>query len=81
MDDFEEGELIIYQNGDRYEIGKIKRLCADGAFVWYSDGETAAKTTYECMHKLTNAYVITGEDLGGLHPVRSLEFADNPTTP
>ena len=30
--------------------------------VW-QEGETAAKTSYDCMHKLTNGYVIT--TLGG----------------
>ena len=36
--DFKEGELIVYQNGDRFEIGKIKRITEDGAFVWYHEG-------------------------------------------
>ncbi len=44
MDEYKEGELIIYQNGDSFEIGKIKRLTPTGAFVWYSEGDTAAKT-------------------------------------
>ena len=26
MDEYKEGELIIYKNGDSYEIGKIKSL-------------------------------------------------------
>ena len=65
MNEFKEGELIIYRNGDRYEIGKIKRLCDNGAFVWYHEGCTAAQTPYDCMHKLTNAYCITGNTLGG----------------
>ena len=63
--DFKEGELIIYQNGDRFEIGKIKRITEDGAFVWYHEGETAAKTPFDCMHKLVNGYVIEQESLGG----------------
>ena len=54
MKDFNEGDYIIYQNGDRYEIGKIKRIVDDGAFVWYHDGETAAKTPFERMHKISN---------------------------
>ena len=62
---FKEGELIIYQNGDRFEIGKIKRITEDGAFVWYHEGETAAKTPFDCMHKLVNGYVIEQESLGG----------------
>ena len=62
---FHEGEYIIYQNGDRYEIGKIKRIVSDGAFVWYSDGDTAAKTPFDCMHKIMNEYVIGETGLGG----------------
>lgn len=63
--DFREGEYIIYQNGDRYEIGKIKRIVRDGAFVWYHSGDTAAKTPFDCMHKLENEYVIDKTSLGG----------------
>ena len=63
--DWKPGELIIYKNGDRYEIGKIKRVTDDGAFVWYSSGETAALTPFDCMFKLINAYTITGNSLGG----------------
>jgi len=65
MDRYEAGEYIIYTNGDRYEIGRIKRLCPDGAFVCYHEGDTAAKTPYDKMHKLVNAYVIKGTTLGG----------------
>lgn len=65
MHEFEVGELIIYVNGDRYEIGKIKRLCNDGAFVYYHQGDTASKTPYDCMHKLTNAFCITSTSLSG----------------
>ena len=62
---FKENELIIYKNGDRFEIGKINRLTEDGAFVWYHSGETAAKTPYHCMHKLINSYCVTKTILGG----------------
>ena len=65
MNGYEVGELIVYRNGDRYEIGKIKSFTETGAFVWYSSGSTAAKTPFECMHKLTNRYVITETSLGG----------------
>ena len=65
MEQFKEGEYIIYQNGDRYEIGKIKRIVNDGAFVWYHSGVTAAKTPFDCMHKLENGYVIGETSLGG----------------
>ena len=62
---FEPGEYIIYQNGSRYEIGRIKRITEDGAFVYYSSGDTAAKTPFECMHKLVNRYVIGETSLRG----------------
>ncbi len=62
---YKEGELIIYQNGDSFEIGKIKRLTPTGAFVFYHSGDTAAKTPYENIHKLVNAYTITDTVLGG----------------
>ena len=65
MKDFKEGEYIIYRNGDRYEIGKIKRIVDDGAFVWYHDGDTAAKTPFDCMYKIINNYVIGETSLGG----------------
>jgi len=65
MKEFYEGDYIIYQNGDRYEIGKIKRIVPDGAFVWYHNGETAAKTPFEQMHKIANDYVIGETSLGG----------------
>ena len=65
MKDFKEGEYIIYQKGDRYEIGKIKRIVDDGAFVWYHSGETASKTPFEWMHKIANEYVIGETSLGG----------------
>lgn len=62
---FRVGQLIIYRNGDNYEIGKIKRIVKDGAFVWYSSGETAAKTPFDLMHPLVNEYVIGETNLGG----------------
>lgn len=65
MAEFHEGQYIIYKNGDRYEIGKIKRITQDGAFVWYSCGDTAAKTPFDCMHPIINDYVIGETGLGG----------------
>lgn len=62
---FKEDELIIYQNGDRFEIGKIKRVVEGGAFVYYHSGDTAAKTPFDCMHKLENACCIPFTTLGG----------------
>ena len=65
MRDFKVGEYIIYQNGTRYELGRIKRIVSDGAFVYYSEGDTAAKTPFDCMHRLVNEYVIRETSLGG----------------
>ena len=60
---FEKGTSIVYVNGDRYEIGRVVSTHPDGAFVCYHEGETAAKTPYDCMHRLENQYVMTS--LGG----------------
>ena len=65
MDEFKIGEYIIYVNGDRYEIGRIKSLTENGAFVAYHSGETGAKTPYDMMHKLVNSYCIEKTSLGG----------------
>lgn len=65
MNDFREGQYIIYHNGDKYEIGRIKSLREDGAFVAYHGGETGAKTHYEDMHPLVNDYCIEKTTLGG----------------
>ncbi len=61
-EDYKVGELILYRNGDTFEIGEIKRLCDDGAFVYYSTGDTAAKTRYEDMHKIVNGYAFKRVD-------------------
>lgn len=54
--EFKEGELFVYLNGDRWELGMVKRKAEDGKyFCWYSRGDTAACTPVECMHKLINA--------------------------
>ena len=66
---FKENELVVYISKDfdgniyKVEIGKIKRLCDDGAFVWYHTGDTAAKTDYNDLYKIENGYAIN--NLGG----------------
>ena len=70
MNKFKVGELVIFigksPEGEIYcvEIGKIKRLCKDGAFVYYHTGDTTAKTNYSDLYKLRNSYVIEKEKLG-----------------
>lgn len=67
---FKSGELVVFigkdHKGEIYtvEIGKIKRTCEDGAFVYYHTGDTAAKTNYSDLYKLKNSYVIDKESLG-----------------
>lgn len=74
MENFKVGELVVFigkdSDGEIYsvEIGKIKKICKDGAFVNYHTGETAAKTNYSDLYKLKNAYVIEKENLGGGNP-------------
>ena len=65
MIEYSVGEYIIYQNGDKYELGRIKSIKDDGAFVAYHEGETGAKTSWEDMHKLINEYCIKETTLGG----------------
>lgn len=57
-EDFNIGEYIVYVNGEQYELGRIKSIQDDGAFVAYHEGETGAKTPYDLMHKLINSYAI-----------------------
>ena len=65
MPDYKPGEYIIYQNGDCFELGKIKRVTDDGAFVYYHEGDTASKTPFSSMHKPAKAYTIKADSLGG----------------
>ena len=65
MDEFKVGQYIIYVNGSHYELGRIKSLKPDGAFVAYHSGETGAKTPYDLMHPLVNGFVIKETLLGG----------------
>lgn len=62
--DYQPGELVIYTCGSRFEIGKVKRVNATGAFVYYHSGATAAHTPFENLHKLENAYTVTETILG-----------------
>lgn len=69
MDKFKEGELVVFIGKDpkgkiySIEVGKIKKLCKDGAFVYYHTGDTAAKTDYKDLYKIRNAYAVN--NLGG----------------
>ena len=69
MQKFKVGEHVLFIGknscGEIYtiEIGRIKKLCEDGAFVYYHTGETAAKTNYSDLYKIENEYAIG--QLGG----------------
>lgn len=65
MSKFREGQLVVYKNGSRCAIGKVKRVVEDGAFVFYHEGETAAKTQFDCMFPLENEHCIKHTSLGG----------------
>ena len=65
MNDFIEVDYIIYKNGDTFQIGQIKRIVSDGAFVWYTSGDTASKTPFSMMYKIENDYLIGETNLGG----------------
>lgn len=54
--EFKPGELFVYVNGTKWELGTVKRkVNADTYACWYSTGDTAARTPVEFMHKLANA--------------------------
>ena len=86
MKEYKPDQYVIYLNGDSVELGLIKRVVDDGAFVWYHGGETAAKTPFECMRPLRNAYAIKHTSLGGAAaidgcwdaPIRELLNEDRP---
>lgn len=65
MEEYSVGEYVVYRNGEKYELGRIKSLREDGAFVAYHEGETGALTPYSHMHKLINRYCIKDTTLGG----------------
>ena len=51
------GEPVLYQNGDRFELGVIKTVCDnDEYFVNYHTGDTASKTHARNLHKIENRY-------------------------
>jgi hypothetical protein len=61
--EFQTGQLVIYKKGETLQIGKVKSLQGDAAFVWYHEGDTAALTPLECLYPLENAYVIEKDRL------------------
>lgn len=62
---FEEGEYIVYVDGEKCELGRVVKTGETGAFVCYHEGETAALTPYSTIHKLINGYTIIETTIGG----------------
>ena len=56
--DIAPGDIIAYQRRDsrHFEIGLVKSVADDGAFVYYTQGDTAAKTPFDCICKIQNQY-------------------------
>lgn len=61
------GDYVLYQNGARFELGRVKRVDFEArkAFVWYSSGDTAARTCFSDLVLLENARDIRSTSLGG----------------
>ena len=55
MEKFKVGQLVIYENGYLFEVGKIKTI-KDGehAFILYNSGETGALTHISNIHPIVN---------------------------
>lgn len=64
------GDLVIYIPKDtkgnvfKCEIGKIKRIDGDAAFVYFHSGETASKTNISDLIKIENQSYIEATKLG-----------------
>ena len=59
------GYYVVYINGDIVELGKVKSVRGDHAFVWYHEGDTASCTPLDKLLPLENAYTIQQTSLGG----------------
>lgn len=65
MKNVKDGMHVIYDRGDgSVEIGKVKRVQGEYAYVYYSEGGTAAKTAISDMKSIKNEYVIDSTYLG-----------------
>ena len=54
---YEVGEPVVYTNGDKVELGVVKKVCGDDEyFVNYHTGDTAARTHARHLSKISNQY-------------------------
>lgn len=65
MNKYKVGEVVLYQNGEKFELGVIKSLGNKPKtyFVWYHMGDTAACTDEINLHKIINSYAFKIERL------------------
>lgn len=53
-------DIIIYQNGDTFELGIIKEVLENNKYrIWYHTGDTTAVTDINNIHPIMNAYAFT----------------------
>jgi hypothetical protein len=84
---FKKGEIVLYQNGNIFELGIIKTVVNAGSQeegkiaynyrVWYHTGDTTALTHESDLHKITNAYAFniirrSANDEIDMNPCRQL---------
>ena len=52
------GDVVLYKRPDseHYELGIVKSVDSRGAFVWYHMGDTAAKTNFADLRRISNEY-------------------------
>ena len=61
---FKAGDIVLYKNGDSYELGVIKRkneFIEGNWFVYYHTGDTSASTPQDRLFKLKNEYAFNIE--------------------
>lgn len=57
IESYQVGEPVIYQNGNKFELGIVKTICGnDEYFINYHTGDTAARTHARNLHKISNNY-------------------------
>ena len=60
---FAAGDIVLYDRsgaGSAFDVGCIKSLSGNGAFVAYHLGDTCAFTPYERLLPIGNAYALLG---------------------
>lgn len=56
MNKFNKGEVVLYQNGERFELGIVKEVAGNKYRVWYHTGDSTALTDESLLHKVDNLY-------------------------